>query len=84
MSTLSLFLLKTLRWSGWLLLPLVLGFLFTGYVMDGRFGLGRILTESTALTLHRMFHVPLVLLVLAHTTAAVYLSAQRWGWPRRP
>jgi hypothetical protein len=84
MTTLSLFCLKIVRWTGWLLLPLILGFLFTGYTIDGRFGLGRFLTEGTALTLHRMLHVPLNLLVLAHTVPAVYLALQRWGWLKRP
>ena len=62
------------------MLPLVLGFLLTGYVMDGRYGLGRLLAESTALTLHRMLHLPLIVLVLVHSLAAVYLALQRWGW----
>ena len=38
------------------------------------------LDEKTALTLHRMFHLPLIILVLAHIVPAVYLAFQRWGW----
>lgn len=83
MNKLNLVFLKVLRWSGWLLIPLVLAFLFTGYTMDGRYGLGRWLDEKNALTLHRMFHVPLIILVVAHVVPAVYLALQRWGWIRQ-
>ena len=83
MTKLNFILLKTLRWSGWLLLPLVLLFLFTGYIMDGRYGLGRLLDEKSALTFHRLLHLPLIVLVLAHSVPAVYLALQRWGWLKR-
>jgi len=72
--------LKIVRWSGWLLLPLVLAFLTTGYIMDGRYGFAKLLDAETALTLHRLFHLPLMVLVLAHVAPAVYLAMQRWGW----
>jgi hypothetical protein len=84
MTTSTLVLLKTVRWTGWVLLPLVLGFFLTGYIMDGRFGLNRLLAENAALAVHRMLHLPLGLLVLAHSVAALYLAVQRWGWFRRP
>jgi hypothetical protein len=80
MSNVNLVLLKIIRWSGWLLLPLVLLFLLTGYIMDGRYGLARLLDEKTALTFHRMLHLPLIVLVLAHSLPAMYLALQRWGW----
>jgi len=50
--------------------------------MDGRYGFGKLLNEDTALMLHRMFHMPLMLLLLAHVVPAVYLALQRWGWIR--
>ena len=80
MTQFNLVLLKLVRWSSWPLLLLVPLFLFTGYVIDGRFGLGKLLDEKTALTYHRMLHVPLIALVLAHSVPAVYLALQRWGW----
>jgi hypothetical protein len=80
MSTINFICLKTMRWSGWLLLPLVMAFLLTGYIMDGRHGFSKLLDEKTALMLHRMFHLPLIILVLAHVVPAVYLALQRWGW----
>jgi hypothetical protein len=80
MNKLNFILLKTVRWSGWPLLLIIPFFLLTGYIMDGRYGLSRVLDEKSALTYHRMLHVPLVVLVLAHSLPAAYLAMQRWGW----
>jgi hypothetical protein len=72
--------IKIMRWSGWLLLPLVMLFLLTGYIMDGRYGFSKLLDEKSALTFHRMLHLPLIVLVVAHVVPAVYFAFQRWGW----
>jgi hypothetical protein len=72
--------IKIMRWSGWLLLPLVMLFLLTGYIMDGCYGFSKLLDEKSALTFHRMLHLPLIVLVVAHVVPAVYLAFQRWGW----
>jgi hypothetical protein len=83
MNKLNFILLKTVRWSGWPLLLLVPLFLLTGYIMDGRYGLSRVLDEKSALTFHRMLHLPLIVLVVVHSVPAVYLAMQRWGWISR-
>jgi hypothetical protein len=80
MNKLNLICLKAVRWSSWPLLALIGGFLFTGYAVAGQYGFGRICDEKTALTLHRMLHWPLIILVLVHSLPAVYLAFQRWGW----
>ena len=80
MNNFNYFCIKTVRWTGWPLVPLLLGFLLTGYIMDGRYALVKLLDEKSALAFHRMLHVPLILLVLAHSLAAAYLALQRWGW----
>ena len=80
MNKLNMVSLKIVRWSGWLLLPLLAGFLVTGYAMTGQHGFNRLLDEKTALTIHRMLHLPLIVLVVAHVVPAVYLAFQRWGW----
>ena len=80
MNRFNYIMLKTVRWSGWPMLPLLCLFLLTGYIMDGRYGLSRLLDEKSALTFHRMLHVPLIVLVLAHSLPAAYLAMQRWGW----
>jgi hypothetical protein len=82
MNKFNFILLKVVRWSGWPLLPLIFLFLLTGYIMDGRYGLSRLLDEKSALTFHRMLHLPLIILVLVHSIPAVYLAVQRWGWIR--
>ena len=66
MSKLNFVLLKMMRWSGWLLLPVVILFLLTGYIMTGRYEFGKLLDEKSALMFHRMLHLPLIVLVLAH------------------
>jgi len=80
MNRLSAVFLKLVRWSGWLLLPLTLGFLLTGYAISGRYGMGVFCTEQQALALHKLFHVPLLVLWLGHVAPACYLAMQRWGW----
>jgi hypothetical protein len=80
MTKLNMVSLKIVRWSGWLLLPLVMLFLLSGYIMDGRYGFSKLLDEKSALTFHRMLHLPLIVLVVAHVVPAVYLAFQRWGW----
>jgi hypothetical protein len=80
MNKLNPLLLKTVRWSSWPLLPVLLGFLVTGYAMTGQHGFSRLCDEKTALTIHRMLHWPLIILVLVHSVPAVYLAMERWGW----
>jgi len=72
--------LKLVRWTAWPLLLVVLAFIFTGYATSGRYGLGRLMDEQTALTLHKLFHAPLIALLVAHSLPAMYLAFQRWGW----
>ncbi|HUJ43835.1 MAG TPA: hypothetical protein VLW52_09530 [Opitutaceae bacterium] len=80
MNTLVFICLKLVRWTGWLLLPLVLAFLATGYVMSGRYGLSVLADEKTALTLHKLMHLPLGVLLIVHVVPSVYLALLRWGW----
>jgi hypothetical protein len=80
MTKLNFVCLKTVRWSGWPLFPLIAVFLLTGYIMSGRYGLSGVLDEKQALALHKLFHLPLILLLLVHTVPAMYLALQRWGW----
>jgi len=72
--------IKLVRWTGWLLVPVVLAFFATGYAMSARYGFGALTDEKTALTLHKLLHVPLLLLVAVHLVASAYLAFIRWGW----
>jgi hypothetical protein len=80
---LNYILLKTVRCTSWPLLFLVMGFLLTGYIMSGRFGLDRLMDEQTALAFHKLLHGPLIILLLVHSAPAVYLAFQRWGWIKK-
>ena len=51
-----------------------------GYAMSGRYGLSVLADEKTALTLHKLMHLPLGLLVVIHVIPSVYLAFLRWGW----
>ncbi len=72
--------LKLVRWTGWILLPLILAFFATGYAISGRYGFGALTDERTALTLHKLMHLPLGILVVAHVVPSLYLAMLRWGW----
>ncbi len=72
--------LKLVRWTAWPLLLVILGFILTGYSIRGRYGLGRLMDGQTALSLHNLFHAPLIVLLVAHSLPAMYLAFQRWGW----
>jgi len=72
--------LRLVRWTGWLLLPVVLAFFATGYAMSNRFGLGALAGERAALALHKLMHAPLAILVVAHVVPSLYLAMVRWGW----
>jgi len=40
MHALNHFCLRLVRWTGWILLPLLLAFFATGYAISGRYGFG--------------------------------------------
>jgi hypothetical protein len=84
MNKLNAVFLKTVRWSGWLLLPMTLGFLMTGYGMSGRYGMSAVFREEQALSLHKLFHLPLLALLVGHVLPAAFLALQRWGWIKPP
>jgi hypothetical protein len=48
--------------------------------MSGRYGLSVLTDEKTALTLHKLMHLPLGLLVVIHVIPSVYLAFLRWRW----
>jgi Ni,Fe-hydrogenase I cytochrome b subunit len=82
MNLLGIVCLKLVRWTGWLLLPIVVAFFATGYAVSGRYGFGALTDEQTALTLHKLLHLPLVVLAVVHVLSSVYLAFVRWGWIR--
>ena len=83
MRNFDLICLKVVRWSSWPLLVLLLAFLVTGYGISGRYGAGALMSEQTALAWHKLLHLPLIVLAVAHSLPAIYLAMQRWGWIKR-
>lgn len=77
------YLIKTARISGWLLLPLVVVYILTGFAMRGEFGLGSLLTAEEAKVIHQDFRWPLMGAFLVHAVTTVYFSLRRWGWIKK-
>ena len=77
---LNWYLLKIERISGWLLAPLILLYLCTGYATAGRYGFERLLDGDAAYAVHQFMDRPLLVLFLAHLLTAGYFSFRRWGW----
>jgi cytochrome b subunit of formate dehydrogenase len=74
------YLLKTARLTGWLLLPLMILYILTGFALCGKLGMSRWMDLQTALYIHQLFDWPLVTVFLVHVSITVYFSFRRWGW----
>ena len=74
------YLIKAARISGWLLLPLMLLYIVSGFAILGYFGLGRLIEPNKARIIHQDFNWPLVALFLVHASITIYFALRRWGW----
>ncbi len=70
--------IKVLRVAGWCLLAMLIGFLLSGYVIMGRFHLGRFIKAEQGKNLHLFLHIPLIVLAVAHIVTAAYFAWLRW------
>jgi hypothetical protein len=77
---LSFYAIKTIRISGWLLLPLTLLCIVSGFAMNSSMGLNNLLDIELAQAIHLTFIWPLSVVVLLHSAASVYMAMRRWGW----
>ncbi len=80
---LNYYLLKLARVSGWLLLPLMLVYLVTGFALCGKFGFSRLIDLQTALLIHQIFDWPLIVVFAVHSSVTVYFAMRRWGWIKK-
>ncbi len=80
---LNYYLLKLARLSGWVLLPLMLVYLATGFALCGHFGFSRLIDLQTALLIHQIFDWPLIVAFSLHASTTVYFAMWRWGWIKR-
>lgn len=74
------YLIKTARISGWLLLPLMILYIVTGFAVLGQFGLNTLIEPNQAKIVHRDFNWPLVATFLVHCSITIYFAFRRWGW----
>ena len=74
--------IRTLRFTSWFLLALVLTYITTGYMMSGQLTLGGWADPKMALTIHRLLHVPLLVMFGLHAAGGVYLAMRRKRWIR--
>ena len=80
---LNYYLVKTARFSGWLLFLLVLLYILTGFVLCRRYGFNRLIDDRTALLIHKIFEWPLIVAFLAHSSTTIYFALRRWGWIKK-
>ena len=84
------YLIKTARISGWLLLPLMVLYIVTGFAICGEYGisgwvaartgLGTHEVSQIAVEIHKIFEWPLVGAFLVHCSTTIYFALRRWGW----
>jgi cytochrome b subunit of formate dehydrogenase len=74
--------IRTLRFTSWFLLALVLTYITTGYVMSGQLTFGGWADPRTALAIHRLLHVPLMVVFGLHALGGIYLAMRRKRWIR--
>jgi hypothetical protein len=74
------YLLKVARFTGWLLAPLMILFIVTGFTLGGELGFRRLMSSDTALWLHRVFEWPFIGVFAVHTAITSYFAFRRWGW----
>jgi len=73
-------LMKTVRVSGWLLLPLMILYILTGFSLTGEL---KLFDLRTASIVHRVFEWPLIVVFLTHAVTAIYFAMRRWGWIKK-
>jgi cytochrome b subunit of formate dehydrogenase len=78
--TLTYYLMKTARVSGWLLFVLVLGYIVTGFALCGKLGFSQWIDMRTAMAIHKFFDWPLVAIFAVHSAVTIYFVERRWGW----
>ncbi len=84
------YLIKTARISGWLLLPLMVLYMVTGFAICGEYDVNHWIASRTSLKsqqvseiaveIHKIFEWPLVGLFLLHCVITIYFALRRWGW----
>ena len=74
------YLIKATRISGWLLLPLMVLYLVTGFALCGEYGVEQYIDYEVARDIHVIFEWPLVIIFAVHASITIYFAFRRWGW----
>ena len=76
------YVVKALRFTGWILLALMVLYVVSGYALIPEFGCDRLMSNKTAEALHITWKLDrlLVPVLLVHSFGAIYLAFRRWGW----
>jgi len=74
------YLIKTARFSGWLLFVLVILYIVTGFSLCGEFDVGKLIDVKTAMAVHQIFEWPLIVVFCVHSGITIYFAMRRWGW----
>jgi succinate dehydrogenase/fumarate reductase cytochrome b subunit len=81
--TLTYYLVKIARASGWLLFLLVSLYIVTGWSLCNEPGYPKLLEAKTALVIHKLFDWPLMAVFGVHCCVTIYFAMRRWGWIRK-
>ena len=79
----NFYLVKTVRFTGWLLFFIMVLFITTGFALCGKLGFSKVIGTQEALRIHKIFDFPLILFFLMHSLVGIYLAFRRWGWIRK-
>ena len=79
----NFYLIKVTRITGWLLFPLMILYILTGFSLCGEFGFERVVSPQVALAVHQIFEWPLIVAFLVHSSVTFYFAFRRWGWIKK-
>ena len=78
MANITKVLIKTVRVTGWLLVPLTVLYLLSGYVLGAHLDPPSWMSIERASYLHSNMDVPFIVLLVGHVVPSVYLAVGRW------
>ncbi len=75
----NFWLLRVSRWSGYVLLVLLIIYIVTGYSMVGFHGMNRLVEKSLAVFLHLNLDWVLIIFIMIHGGIEIYFALRRKG-----
>jgi hypothetical protein len=81
--SMNYYLIKLVRLSGWVLVPIMLTYICTGFALHGKFGFSKIIDAEQSLDIRRLLEWPLVIAFTVHAATTTYFAMRRWGWIKK-